>query len=58
MGTNYFTGLNETKYDQNVAFSSARLFLKIIVRNIARSKFSSRKPYNFLQQWQELSHTR
>lgn len=58
MGTIYFTGLNETKYDQNVALSSAGLFLKIILKNITRSKFSSRKPCNFLQQWQELSHTR
>lgn len=58
MGIIYFTGLNETKYDQNLALSSARLFLKIILKNIARSEFSWRKPYNFQQQWQELSHTR
>lgn len=34
MGIIYFTGLNETKYDQNLALSSARLFLKIILENI------------------------
>lgn len=58
MGIIYFIGLNETKSDQNLALSNARLVLKIILENITGSKFSLRKLYSFLQQWQELSHTR
>lgn len=58
MGIIYFTEVNETEFDQNLVLSTAKLLLKIILENIKWSKFSLRKPYNFPQQWQDLSHTR